>query len=400
LSERPGHICLVYDCLFPSTIGGAERWYRALAERLAAAGYNVTYLTLRQWPTGEPPSIPGVRVVAVGPRLSLYDAARGRRRIWPPVRFGLGVGWHLLRAGRNYDVVHTAAFPFFALLAAAAVRHWGRYRLVVDWWEVWTREYWREYLGPRLGEIGWLVQRVCARLPQRACVFSQLQAGRLAAEGQRGAPLLLRGVYEGSLEPRTPLPAEPFVVAIGRLIPDKRLAALPAAMVLARQERPELRATIVGDGPERAAITAIVRREGLASVVDLPGFVDGAVLDDLLGRALCLVLPSRREGFGLVVVEAAARGVPSVVVAGPDNAATELIEEGSNGFVAPSVTATDLASAILVVHEAGPALRLSTARWFAANAARLTLAGSLAAVMRLYEEPMAGQDSAAPETCS
>ena len=45
-------ICLVYDCLFPHTVGGAERWYRSLAERLAADGHEVTYLTLRQWDRG------------------------------------------------------------------------------------------------------------------------------------------------------------------------------------------------------------------------------------------------------------------------------------------------------------------------------------------------------------
>ena len=49
-------------------------------------------------------------------------------------------------------------------------------------------------------------------------------------------------------------------------------------------------------------------------------------------RALCLLLTSRREGYGLVVVEAASHGTPSVVVAGEDNAATELIEEGVNGI--------------------------------------------------------------------
>ena len=46
------------------------------------------------------------------------------------------------------------------------------------------------------------------------------------------------------------------------------------------------------------------------------------------------MLPSRREGYGLVVIEAAARGTPVVVVAGPDNAAVELVAEGENGFVA------------------------------------------------------------------
>ena len=75
-------ICLVYDCLFPHTVGGAERWYRNLGERLAAAGHDVTYLTLRQWATDEPPDVRGVNVIPVGPRMELYVGAR--RRIVPP----------------------------------------------------------------------------------------------------------------------------------------------------------------------------------------------------------------------------------------------------------------------------------------------------------------------------
>src|SRR5579863_4636777 len=114
-AERPLKVCLVYDCLFPHTVGGAERWYRNLALRLAADGHEVTYLTLRQWDHGNEPR-ETFHVQAVGPRLALYTAER--RRIWPPVLFGLGVFFHLLRYRRRYDIVHTASFPYFSLLAA------------------------------------------------------------------------------------------------------------------------------------------------------------------------------------------------------------------------------------------------------------------------------------------
>jgi glycosyltransferase involved in cell wall biosynthesis len=127
-----------------------------------------------------------------------------------------------------------------------------------------------------------------------------------------------------------------------------------------------------------------VREHGLAEAVDVPGFVDHARIDAALRRALCLVLPSRREGYGLVVVEACAAGTPSVVVAGPDNAATELVVDGVNGFVAPSASAEDLADAILRVREAGHALRESTAAWYADNARRLSLAESLERVAAAY----------------
>ena len=147
---------------------------------------------------------------------------------------------------------------------------------------------------------------------------------------------------------------------------------------------PDLRAEIYGDGPERARVLALIDAHGLAGRVSAPGFVDHGRVDAALRGALCLVLPSRREGYGLVVVEACAAGTPAVVVAGPDNAATELIEEGVNGFVAPSASAHDLAAAITRVREAGPALRASTAAWYAANARRLSLAESLERVAAAY----------------
>jgi glycosyltransferase involved in cell wall biosynthesis len=97
-----------------------------------------------------------------------------------------------------------------------------------------------------------------------------------------------------------------------------------------------------------------------------------------------MLLPSQREGYGLVVIEAASRGTPSVVVAGSDNAAVELVTDGENGFIAPSASAEDLAAAILAVHAAGPALRDSTAAWFARNAERMSLSRSLEIALGAY----------------
>jgi glycosyltransferase involved in cell wall biosynthesis len=369
-------VCVVYDCLYPYTVGGAERWYRSLAERLAEQGHSVTYLTLRQWPRGERPSVRGVDVRAVGPRLRLYS--RGRRRILPPLVFGLGVFLHLLRRGRRYDVVHTCSFPYFSLLAAGALRR----RLFVDWFEVWTRDYWREYLG-WAGLLGWLVQRRCVRLHHRAFCFSKLHERRLQEEGFRGEITRLRGLYAGGAEADRSERDE-VVVFAGRHIPEKRVSAIPLALVRARETVPSLRAEIYGDGPDRAQVLREIDEWGLDGEVEAPGFVDPERVRNAFARALCLLLPSRREGYGLVVVEAAAHGTPSVVVTGDDNAAAELVVEGENGFLARSAEPDELAAAILRVHEAGPALRESTRRWFAENSERLSLERSLEMVLEAY----------------
>ena len=382
-------VCIVYDCLFPLTVGGAERWYRNLAERLAREGHEVTYLTRRQWPRSRPPTVPGVRIVAVSPPGDLYTRS-GRRRILPPLLFGIGVLWHLLLHGRRYDVVHTASFPYFSVLAAAAARARGRYRLVVDWHEVWSREYWHSYLGP-LGAVGWAVQRLCARVDHQSFCFSRLHAERLRTIAPRTRPLVLRGEYAGPTEPRGPKPAEPVVVFAGRHIPEKRVPLLVEAFAIVARHDRELRLEILGDGPERGRVEEAVERHDLRGRVELPGFVAPQEVDQRLGRALCMVLPSMREGYGMVVVEAASRGVPSIVVRAPDNAAVELVKNGENGFVCASDDPEELARAILRVRDAGADLRARTARWYQRNREELSLERSLATLLAFY-----GRDVARP----
>ena len=377
-------ICVVYDCLFPWTVGGAERWYRNLAERLAAEGHEVAYLTLTQWDAGDEPRIPGVEVVAVGPRLELYRD--GNRRIAPPLRFGLGVLLHLARHGRRYDVVHSASFPYFSLLAAAVARPLGRFRISCDWHEVWSRDYWRAYLGPVGGRIGWTVQRLCAWVPQTAYAFSRLHAERLRRLGLRGEVTVLTGEYAGSLEPPAAAPPAdpPTVVYAGRMIPEKRAPLVVDAIAAARERIPGLRGLILGAGPEHELVRRRIDELGLGGVVEAPGFVDAEVVDEAMRTALCVVQPSSREGYGMVVVEASAHGVPAVVVAGEDNAAVELVDPGENGFVAGDATGPAIAAEIVRCHEGGEPLRAATRAWFAANAERLSLDGSLRTVAAAY----------------
>ena len=169
-----------------------------------------------------------------------------------------------------------------------------------------------------------------------------------------------------------------------RLIPEKQVTLAVAAMALAAARIEGLQGEFLGEGPERAALDAAIVEHGLQGIVSARGFADTETVDAEMRRAMCLLLTSRREGYGLVVVEAAARGTPSVVVAGEDNAATELIVEGVNGTIAAASDAQSIADAIVRVHDAGLALRESTSGWYAQNAARLSLESSLQAVLSSY----------------
>jgi glycosyltransferase involved in cell wall biosynthesis len=199
----------------------------------------------------------------------------------------------------------------------------------------------------------------------------------------------LRGLYSGTSEPPVPRESEPIVLFAARLIPEKQATLGVAALALARRRIDGLRAEFLGDGPERAKLAAAISEHELDGIVTAPGFADEDVVDAKMREAMCMLLPSRREGYGMVVVEAAARGTPSIVVAGEDNAATELIEEEVNGTIAPRGDPEAVAEAIVRVHQAGLALRESTARWFAENAQWLSLEHSLQVVMASYRSARA-----------
>jgi glycosyltransferase involved in cell wall biosynthesis len=377
-------IAIVYDCLYPNTVGGAERWYRALAERLEER-HEVTYLTRRQWERERGPET-SFRTIAVSPASALYTRS-GRRRIWPPLRFGIGVFWHLLRHAGRYDAVHSCSFPYFSLIGAwLALRIRRRGRLVVDWFELWSRAYWTQYLGAMGGRIGHLVQRLCVRLPDRSFVFSRLHERRLLEQGHRAPLTRLTGIYAGgpAVEPASDRAREPLVVFAGRHIPEKRVTLVPDVVAAARRLRPELRCVMFGDGPELDAVRRRVAELALDGAVELPGRAAAEEVEAGMAKAACMLLPSLREGYGLVVVEAVALGTPAVVVASPDNAATELVEPGVNGFVAESADPEQVAARLIEAIDAGESLRSSTLRWFRDHERELSIESSLAAVEQAY----------------
>ena len=382
-------VCLVYDHVYPQTVGGAERWMRDLALGLAAAGHDVTYLTMRHWPDGDAPVLTGVRVVGLTHPGRVYRESR--RAFGPPVRFGFAVARHLARHGREYDVVHTASFPYFPLLAAGALRRRRGYQLVVDWHEVWTRGYWRRYAGRIAGTIGWRVQRACIRVRHTAFCMSRMHSERLVAEGYRGTPVTLRGLYSGPVEPAPVGTVDRgLVVYAGRHVPEKRLAELVRGLAYARAENADLHLDLYGDGPERPRIEDLVRELGLTAVVRVLGRRSEEEVANAMASAACLATASEREGYGLVVVEAAACGTPSVVVAGAENAAVELVHDGVNGAIAPSASPPDISDALLRVIAAGEPLRVSTSAWFAESAPALQLGRSLELVLAEYARSRVG----------
>ena len=153
------------------------------------------------------PGVPGVRVVVVSPADELYVGDRrrgsGRRCASGPACSGT---W--LRNRRRYDVVHLRSFPYFSLLAARAALAGAGVPIGVDWFEVWSREYWRDYLG-RVGGRGRGSRssaRACWPRPRAFCVLRRARCSACAsgAAPRRGAAR--RACTPGRWSPTRPRP--------------------------------------------------------------------------------------------------------------------------------------------------------------------------------------------------
>ncbi len=133
----------------------------------------------------------------------------------------------------------------------------------------------------------------------------------------------------------------PLILALGRLHRNKAFDILVRAL----PALPSAHAVIAGDGPERAALTALAAAEGVADRLHLPGWRSDT--GALLAAADLLVCPSRHEPLGNVVIEAwsAARPVVAAASQGP----RELIADGADGLLCPVEDPQALAAAIAAV---------------------------------------------------
>jgi glycosyltransferase involved in cell wall biosynthesis len=281
-------ICNWKDLRHPLA-GGAEVYTHEIARRWVAAGHPVTLFCAAV--DGAPPvaDVDGVRVVRGGGRLGVYRAARDYYRSTGSGRFDLVI-----------DEVNTRPF---------GCPRWVTDTPVVALIHQVCREIWHCEMPPPVAVLGRYVLEPAWLRPYRnvpVLTVSPSSQDSLRRYGLREVAVVPAGIAR---RPRPEVPREPrpTVVFVGRLASNKGPLAALNAFQLLRRQMPEARMWFVGDGPQRATLAARA-----TPGVTLFGRVSHAERDELLARAHVLVVTSVREGWGLVVDEAAAMGTPTV----------------------------------------------------------------------------------------
>lgn len=160
-------------------------------------------------------------------------------------------------------------------------------------------------------------------------------------------PVITPDIFQKSQEPiHHPWfqPGEPPVLlGVGRLVSQKDFFTLIEAFAKVHAIRP-VRLMILGEGEQRAQLETTIRQLGLEQDIALPGFTENPYA--YMAKAALFVLSSRFEGFGNVVAEALACGVPVVSTDCPSGPA-EILEGGKYGRLIPTADPAAMATAIL-----------------------------------------------------
>jgi glycosyltransferase involved in cell wall biosynthesis len=198
--------------------------------------------------------------------------------------------------------------------------------------------------GPVRARIGWWIESRLAPRAYRGSAYvavSEATRQELIALGVAGGDITV--VHNGCERPvLDPAPADhPRILVLGRLVPHKRVEHVLAAAAALRADHPTLRVAVVGDGWWAPQLAAEAERLGVDDLVEFTGFVDEDTKHEQLARAWVLALPSLKEGWGLVVMEAAGYAVPSVGYAAAGGVAesvvdrvTGLLVDDEDGFTA------------------------------------------------------------------
>ena len=297
--------------------GGAEVVCEELAHRLAASGWEVTYLTSRGPGQARTDLRGAVRYVRLGGRLGVYP---------------LVLGWLFLRRRRIDAVLDSQnGIPFFSPLAVR------RSAAVVLLLHHVHQDQFAMHFPPAAARMGRVLEGPVSRIVYRdrtvvaVSASTRQQARQLL---QLHGPILVAppGSHPVQVPPvRAP---SPRIVCVGRLVAHKRLELVIRCLPELLRRWPDLELHIVGDGAARPGLEAETLRLGLGSSVTFHGMVDEDTKVRLVATGWVGATASAFEGWCLSVIEANAAGLPMVGLHRPG--VRDSIRDGETGWLARS----------------------------------------------------------------
>ncbi|WP_426573008.1 glycosyltransferase family 4 protein [Aquihabitans sp. McL0605] len=294
--------------------GGSEVHAAEVARLWSEAGIEVVMRT--SYAQGQPPRV----------RRDGYEVIRkaGRYLVFP--RAAASEAAH--RYGKRDALVEIwNGMPFFSPVWATGPRVVFLHHIHADMWKM--------VLPPNLARVGDALERhVAPRIYRgsRMVTLSPSSKEEMLEVGfkDRLVEVVPPGV-DPHFRPGGTRSTTPLIVGVGRLVPVKRFDRLIRAVVAARRSAPELELVLVGTGPDKADLEALVDELDAGSYVRFAGRVSDEELVTTYQSAWAVASSSVREGWGMTLTEAAACGTPAVATRIPGH--IDALAEGRSGLL-------------------------------------------------------------------
>jgi phosphatidylinositol alpha-1,6-mannosyltransferase len=372
-------------------IGGVEFEAREQSRRLAERGHDVTAISSRIGDDRALSYDDGFPVHKVAATNLLEERIRLPYPLFSPKLFSLAS-----QLARDADVVVAHTHTFVSTVAAArAARVQNKPFVLIQ------NNPFIEYRFPlnivqrvadatiaryTVGSADRLVaiSEFTARYVKRLAPGREVTVMHLGTDVERFSPV--SAAERAAIRRRLDLPVDGFIaLTVRRLFYRNGLDTLLDAATRLRGLA-GLHVVIGGTGPEHAEIKQRITGDGLANV-HLVGYIPDADLPDYYRAADVFVLPTRTaEGFGLVLMEAAASGVPSIAT--DSGAPREVVDDGVTGLLVPPGAPDALASAITKLYRS-PELLSEMGRAALARSASFTWDRSIDTLERVLKEAAA-----------
>jgi len=339
------NIAYVSDVVYPFVMGGAEKRIYEMGRRLAAHD-EVHVFGIKWWDGDKDIDLDGLHLHGICKPFSLYSGER--RSFQEAVRFA---GSLSPLSTYDLDVIDCNQFPYLHCFPSKLISRLKGVPLFITWHEFWG-DYWNEYLG-KMGFLGKLTERAALRVADKVIAVSEATKEQLACL-KKNTALVPNGVDIAFIDSVAPAEISADALFVGRLIREKNVDLLIRALP------PDATLCIIGDGPERENLLSLAKE--VNATVRFIRTLCYADIISVMKAANSLVLPSAREGFGIVALEALACGTPVITTNVERNAAKALITPEENGFlVAPTVDAIRSALSAISKHQMYRAAKASAA---------------------------------------
>ncbi|QHN06097.1 glycosyltransferase family 4 protein [Methanothermobacter sp. THM-1] len=316
-------ILIVSDFFVPHYNGGGERRYFEIARRLVRRGHEVDVISMRIHGVPDHEEIEGIHVHHVGPRIRKPPI----RKPLDFMRFMLAVFLWICR--NDYDIIDAQTYsPLLPSLLAARLRGIPMVATIHDVSSS-NGDQWLQSSG-----LASILERILMRLPYDGVItVSRSTASALMelyGRSPEGIHIIPNGVDLELIDSTLPATGD-YIIFVGRLAPHKHVDHLIEVFRSLSSDFPGLKLEIIGDGVERTRLKGMVDEYGIGARVSFHHSLSYREVISLIKGAKVLVLPSTREGFGMVLAEANACSVP--VVAYRSGGVVEVINDGENGFL-------------------------------------------------------------------